>query len=88
MTPYDGGVVAIGGKGIGECTTQPFAGFYKSVDFGFEWLESSDLTLPNGFNSSPTAFTMFSDDDNYLWIVCGSTGQVWRGRLNRLGWAD
>lgn len=88
VTPYDGGVVAIGGKGIGECTTQPFAGFYKSVDFGFEWLESSDLTLPNGFNSSPTAFTMFSDDDNYLWIVCGSTGQVWRGRLNRLGWAD
>lgn len=24
--------------------------------------------------------------DNMLWIISGGTGEVWRGRLNRLGW--
>ena len=87
-TPYDGGIVALGGKGIGECTLLPYAGFYKTVDFGFAWTKSTEVVLPNGFESSPNAFTLFSDNDNYLWIVCGGTGAVWRGRLNRLGWAD
>ena len=31
---------------------------------------------------------MATDDDNFIWVVCGGTGQVWRGRLNRMGWTD
>jgi hypothetical protein len=27
-----------------------------------------------------------ADDSNYLWVVLGGSGQIWRGRLNRLGW--
>jgi len=29
---------------------------------------------------------MAVDDDDNLWLFCGGTGQVWRGRLNKLGW--
>ena len=45
--------------------------------------------LPKGFdNEGNDVFTMTVDDDNYIWIICGGTGKTWRGRLNRLGWAD
>ena len=30
---------------------------------------------------------MTVDENQYLWIVCGGSGQVWRGRLSQLGWA-
>ena len=87
-TPYDSGIIAMGGNGIGECSVKPFEGFYKTIDFGFAWTKSTEVVFPNAFESSPAAFTLFSDGDNYLWIVCGATGDIWRGRLNRLGWAD
>ena len=28
--------------------------------------------------------TALVDDENYIWIVCSGSGQVWRGRINRL----
>jgi hypothetical protein len=36
----------------------------------------------------PTAVSAFSDKDNFIWLICSGTGEVWRGRLNRLGWKD
>ena len=26
------------------------------------------------------------DDEHYVWIIAGGTGEVWRLRINRLGW--
>ena len=34
------------------------------------------------------ANTWYVDDDNYLWLICEGTGQVWRGRVNKLGWEE
>ena len=88
LLAYDGKALALGGKGIGECTESPFAAFYRSIDFGFTWAKAKDVVFPNDFISPESAFTAFADKNNYLWIVCGSTGDVWKGRLNRMGWAD
>ena len=79
---------ALGGAGIGGCKISAFDGIGKSIDYGFSWNKSSDVVLPADFESSATAFTAFADNNGYLWIICGGTGAVWKGHLNRVGWDD
>ena len=83
---YGSGILALGGKGIGACTDSAFKNIYASYDNGITWKTDSRFTLPSGFQSSSSSFAMTVDADNYLWIVCGESGQVWRGRLSQLGW--
>lgn len=89
VTVYGDALVALGGRGLGTSTAEAFSGFYVSEDSGITWHADGTLYLPEGFtNADKDVFAMVSDDDNYLWIICGGTGKVWRGRLNRLGWED
>lgn len=84
---YGDGIVAMGGAGKGESAdVEAFSQLYYSKDGGLTWMKEENLTFPNGFQSSRTSFALASDTDNFLWIVCGETGQVWKGRHNRLGW--
>lgn len=97
MTAYDGVLLAIGGRGQGTSSAAAFAQIYVSEDKGLTWQKDDMYYLPddNAADNSET-FTnggsnvcaMTADGDNFLWIVCGGTGEVWRGRLNRLGWAE
>lgn len=84
---YGGVAYAFGGNGVGDCNVTAFSSLYKSIDNGFSWSKSTDVLLPEGMESSASSFTAFVDKDNYIWIVCGGSGTVWRGRLNRMGWA-
>ncbi|MBQ7422416.1 MAG: exo-alpha-sialidase [Prevotella sp.] len=78
--PYDGINLAFGFNSNGEISP-----FRVSRDGGITWKEDSLYSLPSGINvTSP--LTAAVDADNQIWIVGGGTGQVWRGRLNRLGW--
>lgn len=89
MAAYGDVLVAVGGKGQGESSAKAFSGFYVSEDNGLTWHNDDKYYLPEGFdNGNKDVFAMTVDDDNYLWIVCGGTGKVWRGRLNRLGWVE
>ena len=86
---YDDALVALGGSGLGTSTAEAFSHFYVSEDYGLTWHTDDTYYLPEGFaNGDKDVFTMTSDDDNYIWVVCGGTGEVWRGRLNRLGWKE
>ncbi len=67
---------------------------YQSRDNGITW-RATKLThmLPtaaDGFDiDKVSAIRVVTDADNYIWLRCtmtDSTIQVWRGRLNRLGW--
>ena len=86
VVKYDDGILAIGGAGIGGCTKTPYAQFYQSRDNGITWKYNARYQLPEGFDTSAVNVQLTADDDNYLWLHCTGTGQVWRGRLNRLGW--
>lgn len=87
VVKYGDALVAMGGAGKGENSgVKAFSEIYGSVDGGLTWKKHATLVFPEGFRSSETSFAMATDADHYLWIVCGKTGQVWRGRLNRLGW--
>ena len=86
MIPYDNGMLAFGGYGQNSKTTK-FSQFYQSYDSGITWTNNKHYYFPKGFTCSDTSFTALKDNDNYIWIFCGNTGQVWKGRLNRLGWS-
>ena len=77
MAKYDDGVLLTG---------KPYTTIYQSRDNGITWKENALYTMPDGFDTATTKVTMTVDADNYLWLFCSGTGQVWRGRLNRLGW--
>ena len=87
ITYYDNFMMAMGGQGIGDSQgTAAFSTLYGSTDGGMTWRTKELYALPAGFNTQTNVFAFVADSKNYLWIV-DSTGNVWRGRLNRLGWA-
>jgi len=86
VTPYNDGILMIGGKGLGTCKASAFSTMYFSRDDGQNWWKDSRFFLPPGFDSDLESFAMVTDADDYIWILCGNTGQVWRGHLSQLTW--
>ena len=84
---YERKLMAIGGNGINDSSKKAFETFYSSQDAGLTWHADTTLTLPNGMETSSSIFAITIDDNNYIWIACGESGQIWRGRLNKHGWA-
>lgn len=81
------GLVAFGGKGLGACKKEAHKMFWNSTDKGLTWQEDTVVTVPTDFASSDNVLAFTIDANNYVWLVCGNSAQVWRGRLNKLGWA-
>ncbi|HEY9551201.1 MAG TPA: DUF6242 domain-containing protein [Prevotella sp.] len=84
---YGNSLVALGGEGLGACTAAPFAKFYESKDGGITWKPSENIKVPASFSAADQVFAMAKDSRNFIWIICGTSGQVWKGRLNKMGWA-
>lgn len=78
---YDGSILA-----VGRAMDDNSYSILQSRDGGITWKTSSLYQLPDGFNHAATQVKAETDSDNYIWLHCEGTGQVWRGRLNRLGW--
>lgn len=58
---------------------------YCSPDGGLTWRKVPKYSLPIRVTAdAPLSVTV--DAQNFIWVVQAKTGQVWRGRLNRLGW--
>ena len=74
---YDDTVLAFGGD---------YSKIYQSRDNGITWKENDTYQMPEDFDKSTTGVLVRVDSDNFIWLYCSGTGQVWRGRLNRLGW--
>ena len=87
MTYYDDFMMALGGSGIGNSQgTTAYGGCYTSSDGGMTWRIRKLYALPTNFNIESNRFAFTADSQNYLWLIDGK-GNLWRGRLNRLGWA-
>lgn len=80
LVAYDEGAVLCGLDADGNV-----APLYMSRDGGRTW-KDDDVPRPDA--AKPVTLAVTTDTDNYIWIVCAGTGEVWRGRFNRLGWAD
>lgn len=71
-------------------TTDSFSQLYESTDNGITWHNSDKkLSLPEEFNAlykqSKGNYSIAIDEHQFIWLTWGSTGEVWRGRINKLG---
>lgn len=78
LLAYDGSSLLIGMNADGTA-----ADFYLSGDNGRTW-KTGEIKAPS--LSGATALSAAVDANQHIWVVCSGTGDVWRGRLNRLGW--
>lgn len=76
---YGGGAALLGTK------TNGYAALYLSDDTGRSW-DPTRILLPQLPTQAKAVMT--TDNENFIWVLCGADGQLWRGRLNRLGWKD
>ena len=83
---YEDGLLMLGGKGLGACSESPFSKFLISKDNGLTWYADERYYLPEGFAIQTTSFALVADSENYLWIICGDSGKVYRGYLSQLTW--
>ena len=80
LARYDGALLLSGEKSDGS-----FGGLYLSRDNGYTWLQK-ELKAPT--ISGATSVTATVDAKNFIYIICAGSGEVWRGRINRLGWKN
>lgn len=63
---------------------------YSSIA-GIAWYKTEKkFLLPEEFNSITAPYSIAIDNKNFIWVIFGGDGKhnaVWRGRLNRLGFA-
>ena len=88
MVRYGDYMLALGGKGMDDCTASAYEALYASTDNGQVWKPNGLVALPLGFDRSATDVKMVVDADMYLWLICSGSGQVWRGRLSKYSWAE
>lgn len=83
---YGNSIIAFGGDGLGAHKGKAFSAFYVSNDKGITWKKDDSMKLPSTFDSDKTQFAMTVDSQNFIWIVCGGSGKVWKGRHAGKGW--
>lgn len=83
--PYNKGVIALGGKSKdGKCKS--LESIFYSPNYGVTWSASTSLTTPRELRGTTESVAVTVDDENFIWIAAGK--QLWRGRLNRLGFKN
>lgn len=85
-TGYGDYILAIGSLDKGssyEC-------IYSSNDHGITWKKNKLVKMPKDFTTSGRiadfSASIVADSSNMIWIICGGTGNIWRGRLNKMTW--
>ena len=85
LLPYDGKCIVFGGPSQ-DGTRKALDAIYVSLDYGITWRIGTELYPPTELNGIDGCITAVVDNNNFIWIITNS--QVWRGRLNRLGFAQ
>ena len=81
---YDDRIFAFGGAPIsGFKGRQAMDYIYISNDNGLTWRATTSLLPPAALKGTDNAIAATVDAENYIWIIANNN--VWRGRINRLG---
>lgn len=81
---YDDRCLAFGGAAdYAGGKYQAMDGMYFSSDYGITWKPDYELHLPTALQGVGGPIASAVDNDKYIWIIANK--EVWRGRLNRLG---
>ena len=82
---YDGNCVAFGGASL-DNRHEALDAMYVSRDYGITWRPSTEIHLPEELKGTNGCITGAVDKNKFIWLI--TNAQVWRGRLNRLGFAQ
>ena len=85
LLPYDGKCIAFGGASVDK-SRKALDAVYISQDYGITWRHDGELRMPTELKGTEDCITSTVDKNNFIWII--TNAQVWRGRLNRLGFAQ
>ena len=83
---YEDGLLAFG-KANNE-GGKPYVEIFQSRDNGITWKEKkTSYAFPENLNNTAkTTISSVVDDEGNIWLFCVGTGEVWKGRLNRVAW--
>lgn len=88
VAAYGTGALLFGGKGINENEETAYENIRFSPDNGKNWWtkwSNTQMYLPEGFYKTANS-TAVINDGRHFWIVCGGTGQVWKGHITTFSW--
>ena len=93
MIHYNKYLYVFGGSGKNNDSAKAFDYFYRSNDNGIGWEKITEKVLfPKEFATLYTTangnYSYVVDENHFLWIMWGKTGEVWRGRINHLGFIN
>ncbi len=86
VVAYADGLYALGGDAA-SADKLVFNQIYFSKDGGITWLKDERFIFPFRFMCDKS-FALTTDGEHNIWLLCGETGQIWRGRLNGLAWEN
>ena len=87
---YNNRLYTFGGAGIYKGDVTPFCNFFESADNGISWyVVNKKVTFPEDFmhlyNEADGNYSCVIDNNQYIWMIWSQTGEVWRGRINKMG---
>lgn len=87
---YNNKLYTFGGSGKYNGSVSPFSNFYESTDNGISWkIVTKKLMFPEEFahlyEEANGNYSCVIDNKQHIWIVWSQTGEVWRGRINKMG---
>ena len=90
MIHYNNMLYTFGGPGQRNITFPAFSRFFQSADNGISWKTiGENMIFPETFEelyeSAHGDYSYIVDDNHFIWIMWGTIGEVWRGRINKLG---
>ena len=90
LIQYNDQLYMFGGPGQHNGELQAFERIYASKDNGISWEDITEkIMFPQEFNTlyeeAKGNYSCVVDDQQFIWIMWSQTGEVWRGRINKLG---
>lgn len=90
---YNNKLYAFGGPAQDGKEIPAFNQFYSSKDNGISWEPvTENLLFPEEFatlyEQAEGNYSCIVDNNNFVWIIWSNTGEVWRGRINKLGFIE
>ena len=85
LLAYDGKCIAFGGASA-DGKHVALDVMHVSQDYGLTWRPSGLIRMPSALRGVEGCIASTVDENNFIWIITNS--QVWRGRLNKLGFAQ
>ncbi len=87
IASYDeNNIKAVCGDGKNGSSAVALDRIFHSGDDGVTWRNDTIMTVPAALDRAFTAFAFAADGADSVWLICGGTGQVWKGRINRVAW--